>query len=694
VYETWAGLELTSFLFLLVIAWIAGKKASGLLYSPSAQQAQRKTRKQLHWIIYTTLFAILPIVPITMLYLSFDALFWTDRLIVYALLLAIPALFVLFGSAPALLKIRKALRSSSGAALDSQVRHHMSRPGFIVPFYAVALGALFAFYFRFVPPVPFELLGAAIPVALYLLAVVALWNTHRRRSSQASAEGAILVRRPWIRTLRSISVVAVLLVAGTVFLYFAHQSSLLPGSISMMAGSADYGGGTKLEHDHSQMAMTGSKGMVSVTKLTGPATGKPDRQFTLTAEKATVTLSSGESVDAWTYNGQIPGPELRMKEGELIEVTLLNKDMEQGVTLHWHGLDVPNAEDGVAGATQNAVMPGEKHVYRFLAEQVGTFWYHSHQDSQEAVQRGLFGSLIVEPKEQHALPEKDITVITHNWPDAGLAIGSSDEVQRMKLAPGTKVRLRLINTDDWTLQKYTLAGAAFQVAAIDGTDLNGPGDLTNSRVTLPTGGRADLTFVMPSNPVYLSVGNRKDLGILMSPDGSGDIPSLPTVTEFDPTHYGISTATPFDANSKFDRQFEMVLDNKLGFYNGSFNSLYTINGEVFPNTPMFMVKEGELIKMTISNRGFVDHPMHLHGHHVLVLSRNGEPATGSPWWSDTLSVVPGETYEVAFRADNPGVWMDHCHNLVHAKTGMTMHLSYEGVTSPFEIGADTHNHPE
>jgi FtsP/CotA-like multicopper oxidase with cupredoxin domain len=109
---------------------------------------------------------------------------------------------------------------------------------------------------------------------------------------------------------------------------------------------------------------------------------------------------------------------------------------------------------------------------------------------------------------------------------------------------------------------------------------------------------------------------------------------------------------------------------------------------------MFMVKEGELIKMTISNRGFVDHPMHLHGHHVLVLSRNGKPATGSPWWSDTLSVVPGETYEVAFRADNPGVWMDHCHNLVHAKTGMTMHLSYEGVTSPFEIGADTHNHPE
>src|SRR5690606_28307046 len=169
--------------------------------------------------------------------------------------------------------------------------------------------------------------------------------------------------------------------------------------------------------------------------------------------------------------------------------------------------------------------------------------------------------------------------------------------------------------------------------------------------------------------------------------GDSVIPEIPAETEFDPTHYGTPTKTPFDAGSKFDRQFEMVLDNKMGFYNGGFNSLYTINGEVFPNTPMYMVKEGELIKMTISNRGFVDHPMHLHGHHVLVLSRNGEAVTGSPWWSDTLGVLPGETYEIAFRANNPGIWMDHCHNLMHAAIGMTMHLSYEGVTSPFEIGS-------
>jgi FtsP/CotA-like multicopper oxidase with cupredoxin domain len=79
---------------------------------------------------------------------------------------------------------------------------------------------------------------------------------------------------------------------------------------------------------------------------------------------------------------------------------------------------------------------------------------------------------------------------------------------------------------------------------------------------------------------------------------------------------------------------------------------------------------------------------------MLVLTRNGDPVTGSPWWVDTLTVSPGETYEVAFRADNPGMWMDHCHNLPHAATGMVLHLGYLGVSSPFQVGRDTPNQPE
>jgi FtsP/CotA-like multicopper oxidase with cupredoxin domain len=107
-----------------------------------------------------------------------------------------------------------------------------------------------------------------------------------------------------------------------------------------------------------------------------------------------------------------------------------------------------------------------------------------------------------------------------------------------------------------------------------------------------------------------------------------------------------------------------------------------------------MVHEGNLVKTTFINRGHLDHPMHLHGHHALVLSHNGKPTTGSPWWVDTLSVKPGDIYEVAFRADNPGMWMDHCHNLQHAAQGMILHLAYDHVTTPFEVGHSTVNHPE
>lgn len=86
--------------------------------------------------------------------------------------------------------------------------------------------------------------------------------------------------------------------------------------------------------------------------------------------------------------------------------------------------------------------------------------------------------------------------------------------------------------------------------------------------------------------------------------------------------------------------------------------------------------------------------MHLHGHHLLVLGRDDVAVSGSPWWVDTLNVEAGERCEVAFRADNPGIWMDHCHNLRHAADGLTMHVMYAGVTTPFNIGDTTHNEPE
>jgi len=110
--------------------------------------------------------------------------------------------------------------------------------------------------------------------------------------------------------------------------------------------------------------------------------------------------------------------------------------------------------------------------------------------------------------------------------------------------------------------------------------------------------------------------------------------------------------------------------------------------------PMFMVTEGDIVRMTIKNTSGQVHPMHLHGHHVVVLSRNGVKASGSQWWTDSLNVEDKETYEIAFVADNPGIWMDHCHNLPHAAQGLVTHLMYTGVTTNFHLGGGPDNQPE
>jgi FtsP/CotA-like multicopper oxidase with cupredoxin domain len=478
--------------------------------------------------------------------------------------------------------------------------------------------------------------------------------------------------------------------------------------------NVDWGGGpVGIQHDQAMsMPMDGAMvGMRSVTDLTGPRDQTPDVRYTLTAQQRRIRLGSGALVEAWTFNGQVPGPLLRVRQGDLVQVTLVNQLPREGVTVHWHGVDVPNAEDGVAGVTQDAVGPGQRFVYRFRAQQVGSFWYHSHQASSQAVARGLFGPLVILPKAargaaDHGPAAVDLPVMAHAWPTARgerVAFGTWDTLQRKAVPAGTPVRLRLVNTSDnttWSAADKTprtlaFGGVPFTVAAIDGTDVNQPSDLPAARIPMGIGGRYDLTFTMPDHPVRLVDLGNPTAGLLLSPDGRGDAAPVPAdAPVFDPAHYGTPAPTPFTLASRFDRRFRLVLDDGPAFFDGHFGLLPKINGRVFPDTPMLMVRRGDLVTTTIINRGHLDHPMHLHGHHVLVLARNGAPTSGSPWWADTVEVVPGEVVQVAFRADNPGIWMDHCHNLEHAAQGMVLHLGYDGVTSPYQIGHATANRPE
>ena len=137
-----------------------------------------------------------------------------------------------------------------------------------------------------------------------------------------------------------------------------------------------------------------------------------------------------------------------------------------------------------------------------------------------------------------------------------------------------------------------------------------------------------------------------------------------------------------------------MIARRFGLIDGRPGNFWTINGRMFPDVPMFHVSEGDVVVMRIVNDSGDVHPMHLHGHHVVVLSRDGVAASGSPWWVDSLDVHPGESYEIAFVADNPGIWSDHCHTLPHAVDGLVAHVMYDGVTTPFTINGDAGNQPE
>jgi FtsP/CotA-like multicopper oxidase with cupredoxin domain len=388
-----------------------------------------------------------------------------------------------------------------------------------------------------------------------------------------------------------------------------------------------------------------------------PAVGEPTERFTLTAGTTRVSVS-GRAVAAWAFNGQVPGPELTATVGDVLQVTLRNRDIGRGVTLHWHGYDVPNSQDGVPGVTQAAVLPGHEFVYRFRADQAGTYWYHTHAVSDVGVRMGLYGALVVRPAPATGV---DVTVPVHTLAGVPLPTPRVEPVR-----PATPMRLRLINTDN-TTHRYALAGAPFRVAAIDGSDLQGPAPLVDTAVLVPAGGRYDLAFTAPAAPVGLFVDGRPVYSTGPVSAATGGWPVL------DPLTYGVGTPVRW---SRFDRRFTLVLDRGLDLHGLLPRYAHTVDGAADPDIPPQVVRLGDVVRFTIVNRSPVVHPWHLHGHHVLVLSRNGRPATGSPLWLDSFDVRSGDVWEVAFLADNPGIWANHCHNLAHADAGMMMHLMY------------------
>ncbi|WCK54824.1 multicopper oxidase family protein [Aneurinibacillus sp. Ricciae_BoGa-3] len=433
-----------------------------------------------------------------------------------------------------------------------------------------------------------------------------------------------------------------------------------------------------------------------------------------------------------------------MKQGQEVVVNLKN-ELQKNVTIHWHGYPVPSEMDGVPGVSQNSIKPGQTFTYKFKATVPGTYWYHSHVDSVHQIDKGLYGAFIVEKKDEPQV-NKDYTVILDEWETGtsknthsmngmdhsqmqnmshgdmgnmssdGMNNMSGDSMQNMsqqqmeskmnmdhmasynlftvngksgsliepvQVKTGDKVKLRFINAG-YQLRLMDFGNVSYKVVATDGQDIQQPADIKNKLLPVAPGERYDVEFIVPSTSFAIMDRTQrpaaKDIKILVKNQDNNQVAQSGQMNSqlFDVTNYGKGQ---IEIPKKFNKQFKMVFQDVMD-PSSDMGMKYTINGKSFPNTEPLNVNKNEWVKVTFENKGQANHPMHLHGHSFIVLSKNGVPLKGSPIIKDTLNVKPNETFEIAFHATNPGDWMFHCHDLHHASTGMATVVHYVGYKTP------------
>lgn len=413
-----------------------------------------------------------------------------------------------------------------------------------------------------------------------------------------------------------------------------------------------------------------------------PSTGT--RRYTLTAAPTTVQLFDGQPVKVWAYNGQVPGPILRVRLGETLEVTLDNQ-LPQPTTIHWHGVRVPNAMDGVPGVTQPPVAPGDKFVYRFTPKDAGTFWFHPHVRGAEQVERGLYGVLIVDDAQPMPYSRDQVWVLddwklgadgqidprfvtrhdlAHDgrWGQKVTVNGASSE--QLIVRPGERVRLRLVNSSNARIYRPDFSQLDAKVIAVDGMYTRAP--LRATGFDIAPGNRLDveLTFGPQSAGKTFQVIDR--FGRRPRPLASVRVESGPPVVTPTFTAPSNPKVPRWPEASKAPVDVTWVLNARRG---GKHGIEWTINDRAWGEHEVTGLESGRWTRLRFQNDSSRLHPMHLHGQFFKVIVRNGKPID-TPYFQDTVLLRRRDTVDVAVVPTDWGKWLMHCHILEHAESGM------------------------
>jgi FtsP/CotA-like multicopper oxidase with cupredoxin domain len=433
-----------------------------------------------------------------------------------------------------------------------------------------------------------------------------------------------------------------------------------------------------------------------------PETPLGKEPITLTAKPYDIALSPRANVQAWLYN-EHRFPVVRMKQGETLDVLLRNQ-LAEHTSVHWHGVRGPNAMDGVPYLTQMPVQPGQTFRYRFTPPDAGTFFFHPHCNTAEQMGRGLLGALIVEDPQDSF--DDDVVMVLKDWRigDDGkflpfLTLGGASMAgsfgtlrtvngiaePRIATCANANVRLRLINADPTRIAQIGIDGAKASIIAVDGNSVTpfpldtwrlGPGMRLDLAIRTTAKNDIRLLDYFAASPVLLAT---------IDPDGDANGKGNASLVQAAPTNFAGATCLNLELGAGVDANAipapqpillpdgrTIDLADSLCLAQGTF---WTLNGKSWPDhdhsklpPPIFTFKRGERVIIEIENTTSRAHPIHIHGHTMMVLSAS--LLVRPVHRADTVLVLPNERVTVGFVADNPGNWMIHCHVIEHQETGM------------------------
>lgn len=431
---------------------------------------------------------------------------------------------------------------------------------------------------------------------------------------------------------------------------------------------------------------------------------------------------SGEKVQALAVDGGIPAPTIKATIGDTLQITFNNK-MDEETSIHWHGLLVPNDQDGVPYLNTKPIPPKKSFTFEFKVKQTGTYWYHSHTDLQE--QQGVYGAIVFSPKVETVKVDYDKTIVLSDWSDrhpldilrelqssrgghgggmmmggrggmgsdvsdieydAFLANGETQQFYSMK--PGSTARLRLINGGAGTYFNVQFANMTMKVIAADGMDIQPieveqllitNGETYDVLVTIPDSKRYELRAMADDASGYSSVllGSGKKVvavkgqGVygqsLMRTPKVRSNGVIPYMNDYKFINSKVDTTLP----KRKTQTVNIDLTGGMMGYDWGFNGKKL---DINNDANWIKIKQGTNVRIVIRNKSMMSHPIHLHGHFFRVI--NGRNNKNAPL-KHTVNVKPMETVVIEFAADEEKDWLIHCHLLFHMAAGMGTVISYQ-----------------